>query len=112
MKPQSVHAVLIGKVKLPAHPRHGELSPDAYAVTVSGNELAPRICDGDTLAVDPAVAPYPGCHVVVWPAAAQGEPLVRRLAEEGEPADKPDPLATVHVVTWIYRQEGRRGWKR
>jgi hypothetical protein len=69
MKPPSVHAVLLGKVKLPAHPRHGELSPDAYAVTVSGSELAPRICDGDTLAVDPAVAPYPGCHVV-WPADA------------------------------------------
>jgi hypothetical protein len=112
VNPPSVHAVLLGKVRVPEHPKHGAMSPDAYAVTVTGDALAPHILDGDTLAIDPAVAPYPGCHVVLWPATAQGTPLVRRIAEEGEPADKPEPIATMHVVTWIYRQEPRRGWKR
>jgi len=103
--PPPVHAKRIGSFVIPpGSDVVADLSPAAYAMTIAGNALAPRFVDGDTIIVDPAQRPRPGCHVVAWPADAQGEPLLCALARQGEGADKAEPLATLHVVVAVCRK--------
>jgi SOS-response transcriptional repressor LexA len=103
MTAPSVRARRSGVLKMPnAAPGP---SADTYGMIVTGNDLAPRICDGDTLIVDPTRRPISGCHVVVWPPGEQGDPLVRKLTEPVEAEEKVGPRASMHVVVAIYRQE-------
>ena len=55
--------------------------PDAYAVTVQGDCMAPFWGDGDILLVSPTVVPQPGGFVAVFTTTKDGQPefLAKRL---------------------------------
>lgn len=41
------------------------LGPNAYALKIRGDSMEPRFHEGDTIIVDPAIAPHHGSYVVV-----------------------------------------------
>lgn len=53
--------------------------PNAYAVGVQGECLAPVYCDGDMLVCDPDEAPQAGDYVCIWWKDEQRTPGVKRL---------------------------------
>jgi peptidase S24-like protein len=81
-----------GTLPIPLGSGYGDyLGTDSYAFEVTGNELSPKICAGDTIIVDPSKAVKAGGFVVVWSADAEGTPTLHYLAGTAKVQIRPNP---------------------